>query len=133
MHSSSDGYALQLASFNGLYTLLPPASADAFPVWQKQPTAAVAAAAAAAQAGGANKEGPQQRFLYLCEAGHKWYLNCENTPDKTAFWAMEQRARGLRSLAMGADMAWRVFTGEVDGVERMTAMSLTLEPADRSS
>ena len=35
-HSSYLGYGLQLGSFNGLYTLLPPASADAFPVWQKQ-------------------------------------------------------------------------------------------------
>ena len=76
-----------------------------------------------------NKEGPQQRFLYFYEAGQQWYFNSENTPDKDVCWAREQtEAAGLRPLPMGAGMAWSVFTGE-----EMKDMSLTLEPADRSS
>ena len=56
----------------------------------------------------------------------------ENIPDKTVHWAIEKTgaAAGVRPLPMGAGMAWRVFTGEVDGYKDM---SLTLEPADRSS
>ena len=141
VHSSYLGYGLQLASFNGLYTLLPPASADAFPVWQKQP----AAQEEDQEEGGVegessgdgtgetpnSEEGPQQRFLYLNEASQQWRFNSENTPDKAMCWAIEQTgAAGLRPLPMGAGMAWRVFTGEVDGYKDM---SLTLEPADRSS
>ena len=121
-YSPGYGYGLQLGSFNGLYTLLPPAAADAFPVWQKQP---------AAQEEAPNSEGPPQRFLYFYEAAQLWRFNSENTPDKAMCWAIEQTgAAGLRPLPMGAGMAWRVFTAEVDGYKEM---SLTLEPADRSS
>ena len=82
-----------------------------------------------------SEEGPQQRFLYLNEADHEWRFNSENTPDKTEHWASEQTgaAAGLRPLPMGAGMAWSVFTGEVDGKDVFKDMSLTLEPADRSS
>ena len=80
-----------------------------------------------------NSEGPR-RFLYFYEAGQQWRFNSENTPDRYMNWARymnwEQTgaAAGLRPLPMGAGMAWRVFTGE-----EMEDMSLTLEPADRSS
>ena len=123
MHSPGLGYGLQLGSFNGLYTLLPPASSDAFPVWQKQP-------AAQDEEAPNSEEGPPQRFLYFYEATQKWYFNSENTPDEDVCWAREKTgsAAGLRPLPMGVGMAWRVFTGE-----EMKDMSLTLAPADRSS
>ena len=137
-HSPALGYGLQLGSFNGLYTLLPPASSDAFPVWQKQPAAqeeedqeegAEGESSGDATEEAPNREGPQQRFLYFYEGGQLWCFNSENTPDKGVYWAIEKRvADGLRPLPMGAGMAWSVFTGEV-----MEDMSLTLEPADRSS
>ena len=140
MHSSDLGYGLQLASFNGLYTLLPSASADAFPVWQKQPAAQEEDQEEGAEgesSGGAteeapNREGPQQRFLYFNEAEQRWRFNSENTPDKGVHWAIEKTgaAAGLRPLPMGAGMAWDVFTGEVDGNKEM---SLTLALANRSS
>ena len=139
MHSPALGYGLQLASFNGLYTLLPPASADAFPVWQKQPVAQEEDQEEDQQqegesSGGATEEAPNsegpRRFLYFYEAGQQWCFNSENTPDRYMNWAREQTgaAAGLRPLPMGAGMAWSVFTGE-----EMEDMSLTLEPADRSS
>ena len=138
VHSPTLGYGLQLASFNGLYTLLP--SADAFPVWQKQPAAQEEGQGEGLEgesSGGAtekapnSEEGPPQRFLYFHEAEQRWRFNSENTPDKDMCWAIEQRgAAGLRPLPMGAGMAWNVFTGEVDGYKDM---SLTLAPADRSS
>ena len=59
-----------------------------------------------------------------------WFFNSENTPDKEVYWAIEKRVAGLRPLPMGAGMAWQVFTGEEGGHKDM---SLTLEPADRSS
>ena len=122
MHSPALGYGLQLGSFNGLYTLLPPASADTLPVWQKQP-------AAQEEEGPNSEEGPPQRFLYINEADQTWRFNSENTPDKGMCWAIEKTgAAGLRPLPMGVGMAWRVFTGE-----EMKDMSLTLAPADRSS
>ena len=72
--------------------------------------------------------------MYLNEADQQWYFNSENTPDKTVHWASEKTgaAAGLRPLPMGAGMAWRVFTGVVDGEAVFKEMSLTLEPADRS-
>eukprot|EP01048_Picozoa_sp_COSAG05_P012566 COSAG05_NODE_1269_length_5318_cov_3.679824_3_plen_216_part_00 len=121
MHSPLLGYGLQLGSFNGLYTLLPPASADAFPVWQKQP--------AAQEEAPNSEERPQQRFLYLNEARQQWYFNSENTPDKGAHWAVEKRVAGLRPLPMGAGMAWKVFTGVVGGEQQWKEMSLTLQQA----
>ena len=135
-HSPALGFGLQLGSFNGLYTLLPPASADAFPVWQKQPVAQEEDQAEDQQQEGESSgdatgeaptsEGQQQRFLYFYEARQQWNFNTENTPDRNMNWAMEQTgaAAGLRPLPMGAGMAWRVFTGEVHGEEHM---SLTLE------
>ena len=142
-HSPALGYGLQLGSFNGLYTLLPPASSDAFPVWQKQPAAQETAIQEEGQEEGESsgdateeapnsEEGPQQRFLYLNEAEQLWRFHSENTPHKEVCWAVEKRgaAAGLRPLPMGAGMAWDVFTGEMDGYKDM---SLTLEPADRSS
>ena len=77
-HSPALGYGLQLASFNGLYTLLPPASPDAFPVWQKQPAAQEEeeeeeglegeSSGGATEEAPNSEEGPQQRFLYFNEA-----------------------------------------------------------------
>eukprot|EP01048_Picozoa_sp_COSAG05_P013557 COSAG05_NODE_1455_length_4831_cov_1.834954_5_plen_180_part_00 len=136
VHSSYLGYGLQLASFNGLYTLLPPASVDAFPVWQKQPIVQEEDQEEGAEgesSGGvteeaSNKEGPQQRFLYFYEA--TWRFNGENTPDKEVCWAFEKTG-GRRPLLMDAtgprSMAWSVFTGE-----EVEDMALTVEPADRS-
>ena len=143
MHSPALGYGLQLASFNGLYTLLPPASADAFPVWQKQPVAqeedqeegAEGESSGDATEEAPNREGQQQRFLY-CDKDDDWLFNCENTPDKTVCWAIEKTGAAaglLQVLPMGAGMGWRVFTEEVDGKEVFKDMSLTLEPAERSS
>ena len=90
-HSPALGYGLQLASFNGLYTLLPPASADAFPVWQKQPVAQEEDQEEDQQqegesSGGATEEAPNsegpRRFLYFYEAGQQWCFNSENAPDR---------------------------------------------------
>ena len=144
VHSPALDYGLQLGSFNGLYTLLPPASADAFPVWQKQPAAqeegqgegleGESSGGATEEAPNTCREGPQQRFLY-CDKDDDWLFNGENIPDKTVHWAIEKTgaAAGLRPLPMGAGMGWRVFTEEVDGKVVFKDMSLTLEPAERSS
>eukprot|EP01048_Picozoa_sp_COSAG05_P003820 COSAG05_NODE_186_length_14726_cov_28.333630_8_plen_170_part_00 len=133
VHAPVLGYGLQLASFNGLYSLLPPASADAFPVWQKQPVAQEEDQGEDQQQEGEssgdateeapNKEQQQQRFLYLNEAEQLWRFHSENTPHKEVCWAVEKRgaAAGLRPLPMGAGMGWRVFTGE-----EVEDMSLTI-------
>ena len=73
--------------------------------------------------------------MYLNEADQQWYFNSENTPDKGAHWAIEktEAAAGLRPLPMGAGMAWDVFTGVGEAWLEYKDMSLTLEPADRSS
>ena len=88
VHSPTLGYGLQLASFNGLYTLLPLASV-AFPVWQKQLVAqeedqeegAEGESSGDATEEAPNSEGPR-RFLYFYEAGQQWCFNSENTPDR---------------------------------------------------